>query len=414
LIFLTDHSINERHPKEIRLIQKAQQVVVRKQFGSPDELKAAVYAALVNYLIEKELIRTGPFDATFHPTASLDALSEEKIRAFIRIAQTRRGFKLADTTPLLSVLEHLNLAVDGRLTHAALLLFGNDPQRYFINSEVRCAHFHGSEVAKPIPSYKVFKGDVFELVDQAVDFVLAKLDYTVGTRSQSNTIPGHYEIPRAMVVEAIVNAVVHRDYTHNGSVQIMLFSDRLEIINPGALPLGWTTEKLKGLHISVPANPLLAEPMYLGGYIERLGTGTADIIRIAQEHQLPAPDFVQSDDFKTILYRPFTPQVPLKYPPSTHQVPDKLPSSWHPHPMDYATIGIEVRNLLKVVVGEMSRQELQEALGLKDRVNFRTNYLDPAVQAGLLVMKFPGNPRHPKQKYRVTEKGEEVKREYLP
>lgn len=409
LIFLTDHHADERHPKENALIQKAQQVVVRKQFASPDELKAAVYAALVYYLIEKELIRTGPFDATLHPTATLDALSEEKIRTFVRIAQAQRGFKLAVTTPLLSVLEHLNLAVHGKLTHAALLLFGTDPQRYFINSEVRCAHFHGNEVAKPIPSYKVFKGDVFELVDQAVDFVLAKLDYTVGTRSLTNEIPGHYEIPRAMVVEAIVNAVVHRDYTHNGSVQVMLFSDRLEIINPGALPLGWTTEKLKGLHISVPANPLLAEPMYLGGYIERLGTGTADIIRIAKEHELQEPDFVQSDDFKTILYRPHTPQVPTKYPPSTHQAPNKLPSSLPPQPTVPSSIAMEVRNLLKVVEGEMSRQEMQEALGLKDRVNFRTNYLEPAVQAELLAMKYPDKPKHPKQKYFVTEKGKDVR-----
>lgn len=48
-----------------------------------------------------------------------------------------------------------------------------------------------------------------------------------------------------------------------GSVQVMLFRDRLEIWNPGTLPLGWTIEKLKKLHTSVPANPLLAEPMYL-------------------------------------------------------------------------------------------------------------------------------------------------------
>ena len=62
------------------------------------------------------------------------------------------------------------------MTHAALLLFGKAPQRFFISSEVRCAYFHGTIVEKPIPSDKVFKGDVFELVDQAEDFVLFKLD----------------------------------------------------------------------------------------------------------------------------------------------------------------------------------------------------------------------------------------------
>lgn len=111
----------------------------------------------------------------------------------------------------------------------------------------------------------------------------------------------------------IVNTIAHRDYTNNGSVvQVMLFSDRLEVINPGALPLGWTIAKLKSLHTSVPANPLLAEPMYLKGYIERLGTGTADIMRIAKENNLPAPDFEQNDDFKTIIYRPSSDQALTK------------------------------------------------------------------------------------------------------
>lgn len=62
----------------------------------------------------------------------------------------------------------------------------------------------------------------------------------------------------------------------------------------------------------MPANPLLANPMYLAGYIERLGTGTADIMRIAAEVGLKEPEFIQEDTFKVIIYRPQanTGQVP--------------------------------------------------------------------------------------------------------
>ena len=133
---------------------------------------------------------------------------------------------------------------------------------------------------------------MFELVDQAVDFVLSKLDYSIGTRAEQISIPGKYEIPREIVAEAIVNAVVHRDYTSNGSVQVMLFRDRLEMINPGALPLGWSTDKLKTDHTSIPFNPMLSDPMYLKGYIERIGSGTMDIVRIARDAGLKEPDFV--------------------------------------------------------------------------------------------------------------------------
>ena len=67
------------------------------------------------------------------------------------------------------------------------------------------------------------------------------------------------------MTEAIVNAVAHRDHTDNGSVQVMLFADRLEVWNPGRLPPALTLEKLREAHRSVPGNPLLAESLYLAG-----------------------------------------------------------------------------------------------------------------------------------------------------
>lgn len=200
----------------------------------------------------------------------------------------------------------MNLLDDKGLNNAALLLFGKNPQHFFINSEIRCAYFIGNEVEKPIPSYKVFKGDVFELVDQALEFVLSKIDYRIETRKEHVQIPGSYEIPKEIIAEAIVNAVAHRDYTSNASIQVMLFRNRLEIWNPGSLPLGWTTEKLKKLHSSVPANPLLAEPMYLNGYIERLGTGTTDMIKKAKKVGLKEPEFIQDDSFRVIIFRLFS------------------------------------------------------------------------------------------------------------
>jgi predicted HTH transcriptional regulator len=182
-------------------------------------------------------------------------------------------------------------------------LFGKQPQRYFISSEIKCAHFHRITVTKPIPSYQVYKGDVFQLVDQAVDFVLSTIDLRVGTRDKSIQAPIEYELPRAAITEAIVNAVVHRDYTSNGSIQIMLFKDRLEVWNPGHLPYGLTISKLRGPHTSIPANPLLAEPMYLAGYIERMGTGTGDIIRLCINQKLKEPEFRQEEEFITTIWR---------------------------------------------------------------------------------------------------------------
>ena len=78
-------------------------------------------------------------------------------------------------------------------------------------------------------------------------------------------IPVDYELPREVVAEAIVNAVAHRDYASNASVQVMLFADRLEVWNPGELPAPLTVAELWRPHASIPRNPLIAEPMFLAG-----------------------------------------------------------------------------------------------------------------------------------------------------
>lgn len=101
-----------------------------------------------------------------------------------------------------------------------------------------------------------------------------------------------------------MNAVAHRDYASNASVQVMLFSDRLEITNPGRLPNSLTFESLRHPHSSVHHNPLIAEPHYLTQYIERMRTGTSDMIRLCTEKDLPEPAFGFRDGFATTIWRP--------------------------------------------------------------------------------------------------------------
>jgi predicted HTH transcriptional regulator len=229
------------------------------------------------------------------------------MKDFIRDARASRGFAIRETATASQLLTHLNLLDDGRPTHAAVLVFGRTPQQFLPSSEIKCAHFHGVDVAKPIPSYQVYKGTVFALVDQAVDFVMSRLALSVGTRAVIHAggakAPVAYEIPREVVAEGIVNAVAHRDYGNNGSVQVMLFSDRLEIWNPGSLPDSLPVARLREPHGSIPHNPLIAEPMYLTQYIERLGTGVGDMIRRCREAGLREPSYKVTDGIRLTIWR---------------------------------------------------------------------------------------------------------------
>ena len=383
MIFLTAAEDSCWHTKIQALIAKAQAGLIRKRFNNSQELVSGLYAALVDYLEDRLLIRSGPFDTTACPKSSQEDLDIEVMTRFIRHARRARRFPLTENASSEDLLKHLNLLDDDKPTNAAMLLFGKAPQRFLISSEVKCAHFHGAEISKPIPSYQVYKGNAFDLVDQAVDFVLSKVALSVGTRSNSARAPVNYEIPKEVVNEAIVNAVAHRDYTSQGSVQVMLFSDRLEIRNPGRLPPALTPEMLHVAHGSVPHNPLLAESLYLAEYIERMGTGTLDMIRRCAEAGLLEPNFAVEDGFVSTIWRLSLSQD------------KKLTPHVTPH----------VVRMLSVVEGEMSRKQIQEILGLADAQHFRKQYLRPAIAQNLLEMTIPSKRRSTKQKYRLTEKG---------
>lgn len=304
LIFVKGADDTGRHPKMQALIRKAGRQLVRRRFGSIPELTAALYASLVEHLERTGVLRTRPFDASACPQATLADISEEKVRWFLARARRERQFALAENAPTAEVLAHLNLLDAGQPTHAAMLLFGKQPQRFLLTSEVKCLHFHGTEVRKPIPSYQIYKGTVFDLVDQAVDFVLSKIARAVGTRAKGPEAPVAYEFPRDAVAEAIVNAVAHRDYPSNASVQVMLFSDRLEVWNPGELPPPLTMELLRVPHASIPRNPLICEPMFLARYAEKAGSGILDMIALCREAGLPEPDFRQDGgQFVQTLWR---------------------------------------------------------------------------------------------------------------
>ena len=160
------------------------------------------------------------------------------------------------------VLNQLVLIDGDYLLNAALMLFGSSPQQFCPSAVVKCEHYYGTEVVRPIPSHQIFGGTLFQQVDDAVDFVLSKLSRSVGGRMEGPAAEVWPEIPNEAITEIIVNAVVHRDYDSAGSVQIAVFADRVEVVNPGSLPDQLTIADLAKPHVSIPVNPFLARPFF--------------------------------------------------------------------------------------------------------------------------------------------------------
>ena len=242
----------------------------------------------------------------------------KRIDWFLEKAGRERGFPLKASTTTQALLTHLSLIEDGAPTNAAVLLFGSNPQKFHRTAETKCVHCHGTEYRRPFASQQIYEGNLFEQVDQARDFVLSKLNRPVGTRDVDSTAPAGYELPPEAVGEAIVDAVAHRDYHSNGSVEIRLFSDRLEVWNPGMLPGQLTPASLETDHPSIPYNPLLTESLYLARYIEKAGSGTQAMIQGCREADLPDPQFeVRQGSIIVTLWRSWLTDCEFPFPPQS-------------------------------------------------------------------------------------------------
>lgn len=312
LIYVWGSDEKKRAAKMKTLVSKASADLVRRRIEDGSALTAEVYASLVDYLDSLGALRVPPFDRSACDKAGLKDLSRKRIDWFLETASRERGFPLKQNTSTQALLTHLNLLDDGKPTNAAVLLFGANPQKFHRTAETKCIHCHSTEYRRPFASMQVYGGDLFEQADQARDFVLGKINRSIGTRATSITAPAKYELPPDAIGEAIVNAIAHRDYHSTASVEVRLFADRLEVWNPGVLPGTLTLDSLRNDHPSVPNNPLIAESLYLTRYIERVGSGTQTMIELCRETGLPEPDFeLRQGSFVITLWRDWLTQEVL-------------------------------------------------------------------------------------------------------
>jgi predicted HTH transcriptional regulator len=404
LVFVKGDDDISRDPEMAKLVGKATRHVTRRRFTDIPGLVGEVYASLVESLEKRGALLTRPFDDSLCDGATLRDIDNEQVTSFVETAEAKGRLALKGSRAPKAVLRNFNLLKGDKPTNAAMLLFGKNPRRFFSNIQVHCFHFHGTEKRKPIASQQPYEGRLFEVIDEAVEFVLGKLDRSVGTRAKSAQAPVEFEIPRPVITEAIVNAVAHRNYRHNGFVQVIVYADRVEVWNPGELPPGLTPELLREPHGPIPRNPLIAEPLFRVKYVEKAGTGTTDMIAECRAAGLPEPDFRQcGPHFVTTLWRPkakVIPGVGAKYPASTRQVPAKYPASAR-----------QVLATLAAADQAVPRAVLQNAAQLHDREHFAKEHLQPLLTAGLIEMTIPDKPRSSKQKYRLTDKGRAILKE---
>ena len=164
-------------------------------------------------------------------------------------------------------------------THAGILFFGKYPQRFFQNVQLRVVRFKGISVTHPVINRLDCSGALWELVDAAEEFIRKNIRLLSLRTSRSFQRDDKFEYPLEALREAIINALIHRNYQKHSDVRVFIFDNRVEIINPGTFPEGVSPDA----PVHEPVNPILSRFMYDIGFIERYGSGIRMMKRLSEE-----------------------------------------------------------------------------------------------------------------------------------
>ena len=238
----------------------------------------------LNKLLLKKAGKT--WDDVVEPRAKFDDIDTLAIEAFRKGATSSKRLPfIADEENIEQILDNLLLVEDGNLKRSAILLFGKNPCRFFINAFVKIGRF--GQTDDDLRFQEVIEGNAFQLADKTLEvldrkFFVSPISYKGLQRVES------WEYPYEAIREVILNAIVHRDYM-GAPIQISVYDDKLIVWNEGSLPEDLTFEDLKKKHSSRPHNPILASTFFKGGLIEAWGRGTIKIINECEKAGLPEP-----------------------------------------------------------------------------------------------------------------------------
>lgn len=234
--------------------------------------------------------------------ATMEDINMERVRAYLsqRSERSHSSGRLADLGNVLVGLDCATIRGGGEIvpTNAGVLFFGYEPQRHILQSDVVCVLFRDEQGVGGYIDRRNVTGTIQELIDEAEAFLNRYV--AVGARIEGWKRIDLPEYPIEALREALVNAVIHRDYSRSGeSIRIFYFTDRVEVHSPGLLLPGITVEQMeRGEVASKLRNPVLANLLKdVPGYMERLGSGIRFMLSETKRLKLPPPEFRETSEF---------------------------------------------------------------------------------------------------------------------
>lgn len=273
---------------------------------------------------------------------------------------------------------------DGFLTNAGKLLTN---QHTVYNSRLFCTRWNGLEKGSIFDDAlddKEYEGNLIYLLQSGCEFI--RNNSKVRFEKKARYRVDKPDFADRAVTEALVNALIHRDYIILGSeIHIDMYDDRVEIVSPGGMFEGPPIQECDIRSIrSVRRNPVIADLFHRMKYMERRGSGLKKIISETEKlpgytEQLKPEFFSSATDFRVVLKN-----VNYNLVPCTHQDNHQV------------TIPEQILSFCSL---PRSKKEIAEFCGYRDLRNFTLHYINPLLETGQLVMTIPEKPKSRNQRY---------------
>ena len=386
-----------------KVFDNAELAEMMSQCGSfaPDE--AAVSDIYIQDLDEK-VLKTYLLNR-FAVVMEQKGVSERNLRDY-SLEQLVRF--VAGGMSLESLLRNLRfIRPDGKLTVAAVLLFGKYPQRWLPAYTTKCICYVGNSVGGTVFRDKVRDSDMEGCLLHQFETIMAFFTRNlrnVQVEREFNSL-GRPEIPYAALVEFTVNALVHRSLNWKAPVRIFILDDRVEIHSPGELPNGLTVKDILS-GTSMPRNQFLfTNANYLLPYT---GVGSG-ILRAMEEKPDVTFENRETANELVITIRRSVQEGVQEGVQETHQ---EMHQETHQESNQESNQEIVVKRSLtnkqKDIVNfcsvPRSAQEILDRIGVSNQTANRKRYIQPLVESGVLEMTIPENPNDRNQKYRKRKK----------
>jgi ATP-dependent DNA helicase RecG len=337
-----------------------------------------------------------PFDDRFAQSVQIEQLSRTLMHSLLSEIGSTLAKECAGLT--LEALGRQMNVVDGPPEspwpkNVGLLFFNDAPDRFFPGTQIDVLWFPDGAGGDRFDE-KTFSGPLSLMTRAALNYIQRNyLHETVVKHPQRPEAQRFWNFPFAAIEEAVVNAVYHRSYEEREPIEVRISPDEIVVLSfPGPDRSIRLEELQSGCAVSRRyRNRRIGEFLKELDLAEGRATGIPKMIKVMAANGSPAPIFETDDERTAFVVR--------------------LPR--HPQAVDAVTAGVnvvvsaEIAELLQIIKGEMSRHEMQTAMGLKHAEYFRKAYVLPAIEAGCIEMTFPDEPNSRLQRYRLTKLGQQ-------